>query len=65
VMDAGSGPLKGPAAPRGVFMLVRLLPGRRVRSFRGRNNFALILFFRANNFAEAAGPFKTPQHASP
>jgi|GEM_PF-4339078 len=60
-MDAGSGPLKGPAAPRGVFMLVRLLPGLRVRSFRGRNNFAPILFSQANNFVAAGpAPFKTP-----
>jgi hypothetical protein len=41
--------------------------GPRAMSFRGRNNFAAILFSQANNFASAAGPapFKTPQHVSP
>jgi len=65
-MDAGSGPFNGPAAPRGVFMLVRLLPGLRVRSFRGRNDFAAILFSQANNFAaRSAGPFKRWRHDPP
>jgi len=39
--------------------------GPRAKSFRGWNNFAAILFSRANNFAAAAGPFKVRHHDPP